>query len=155
MKSLFPSLWGNDPRDPVKNLRDEIDQVFESFGRGLPAGIRAMAGVKFPALDVTESADAVEITAELPGVDEKDVDLTVTGDTLTIRGEKKSEHETTDKNVHVLERTYGAFARTVPLPFAADPKTVEATFKAGVLKVHVPKPAEAMKPVEKIAIKAG
>ncbi|MEJ1157660.1 Hsp20/alpha crystallin family protein [Prosthecomicrobium sp. N25] len=153
MKSLFPTLWGNDPRDPFKSLREEIDQVFDSFGKGLPASLKAFAGPKFPAVDVAETAEALEVTAELPGVDEKDVDLTVTSDALTIRGEKKSEHEETDKNVHLVERSYGSFSRTVPLPFAADPKAVEATFRNGVLKIHVPKPAEAKKPVEKIAIK--
>ncbi|WP_261967998.1 Hsp20/alpha crystallin family protein [Prosthecodimorpha staleyi] len=154
MKSLLPNLWGQDARDPFRSLRDEIDQVFESFGRGLPAGLKGLATPRFPALDVAETADAIEVTAELPGVDEKDVDVSVANRLLTIKGEKKSEHETKDKDLHVVERAYGAFSRAVPLPFAPDPKTVEATFANGVLKVHLPKPPEAAKTAEKIAIKS-
>lgn len=153
MKSLLPNLWGNDARDPFKSLREEIDQAFESFGKTLPAGFKAFAAPKLPAVDVAETADALEVTAELPGVEEKDIELTVSPGVLTIRGEKKSEHEKTEKDMHVVERAYGSFSRAVPLPFDPDPKAVEATFKNGVLKVHLPKPAEAKKPVEKIAIK--
>ena len=106
-------------------------------------------------IDVAESKDAIEVTAELPGVDEKDVDVTLADDVLTIRGEKKSEREERDKekNWHVVERSYGSFSRAIPLPFEADPTKVEAKFDNGVLRIHLPKPEDVTKKEQKIEIK--
>jgi HSP20 family molecular chaperone IbpA len=95
-------------------------------------------------IDLAESKDAIEVTAELPGVDEKDLDVTLANGMLTIRGEKRTEHDEQDKdkNWHVVERSYGSFSRAIPLPFDPDPAKVEAKFDKGVLHIHLPKPAE-------------
>jgi HSP20 family protein len=108
-----------------------------------------------PKIDVAESKDAIDVTAELPGVDEKDVDVTLADGILTVRGEKKTgrDEQDKDKNWHVVERSYGSFSRTIPLPFDPDPAKVEAKFDKGVLHVHLPKPAEVAKKQQKIEIK--
>jgi HSP20 family protein len=87
------------------------------------------------------------VTAELPGVDEKDIDLSLADGVLTIRGEKKTEREETDKdkNWHLTERSYGSFSRTIALPYDPDSAKVEAKFDKGVLRVRLPKPAEIAK----------
>jgi HSP20 family protein len=108
-----------------------------------------------PNIDVAESKDAIVMTAELPGVDEKDVDVILADGMLTVRGEKKTERDEQDKdkNWHVVERSYGSFNRTIPLPFDPDPAKVEAKFDKGVLRIHLPKPAEVAKKQQKIEIK--
>jgi HSP20 family protein len=108
-----------------------------------------------PKVDIAESKDAIEVTAELPGVDEKDLDVTLANRMLTVRGEKKStrDEQDKDKNWHVVERSYGSFSRTIPLPFDPDPAKVEAKFDKGVLHIHLPKPAEVAKKQQKIEIK--
>src|SRR5262249_36924256 len=104
---------------------------------------------------IAESKDAIEVTAELPGVDEKDLGLTLANGILTVRGEKKSarDEQDKDKNWHVVERSYGSFSRAIPLPFDPDPTKVEAKFDKGVLHIHLPKPAEVAKKQQKIEIK--
>ena len=94
------------------------------------------------AIDIGESKDAVEISAELPGVNEGEVKVSVEGQSIVISGEKKSEFEKTDKEWQVIERSYGAFRRVVPLTFHPDPAKMAASFDKGVLRVTVPKPTE-------------
>ncbi len=96
-----------------------------------------------------------EVTAELPGVDEKDVDVTLANGMLTVRGEKKTERDEqdTDKNWNVVERSYGSFSRAIPLPFDPDPTKVEAKFDNGVLRIRLPKSAEMATKQHKIEIK--
>jgi HSP20 family protein len=108
-----------------------------------------------PKIDIAETKDAIDLTAELPGVGEKDVDVTLADGMLTIRGEKKTERDerNKDKNWHVVERSYGSFSRAIPLPFDPDPAKVEAMFDKGVLHIHLPKPAEMAKKQQKIEIK--
>jgi HSP20 family protein len=110
-----------------------------------------------PRVDVAETKDAIEVTAELPGVDEKDLDVTLADGVLTVRGEKKTarDEQDKDKNWHVVERSYGSFSRAIPLPFDPDPAKVEAKFDKGVLHIHLPKPAEVAKKQQKIEIKKG
>ncbi len=112
-------------------------------------------GALAPKVDVSETKDAVEVTAELPGVDEKDIDVTVADGVLTLRGEKKSERKEEDKakNWHLVERSYGSFLRSIPLGFDPDSNKVEAKFDTGVLRVRLPKPAEALKKEKKIEIR--
>ena len=97
------------------------------------------------------------MTAELPGVDEKDLDVTLANGVLTIRGEKRTERDEQDKdknkNWHVVERSFGSFSRAIPLPFDPDPAKVEAKFDRGVLRIRLPKPAEVAKKQQKIEIK--
>src|SRR5438128_10306686 len=108
-----------------------------------------------PKIDIAESKDAIDMTAELPGVDEKDLDVTLANGVLTIRGEKKTERDEQDKdkNWHVVERSYGSFSRAIPLPFDPDPAKVEAKFDKGVLHIRLPKPAEVAQKQQKIEIK--
>jgi len=107
-----------------------------------------MGGVLAPRVDVAEDEKAVTLTAELPGVDEKDIDVSLVDDQLTIRGEKRSEHdekkEEDGRTLHRVERSYGAFQRTLALPHKVDPEHISAQFKDGVLKITLPKPPDAI-----------
>ena len=131
----------------------EVERFFDDVARRRwPASFNGDEAFN-PSIDVAETGDAIDVTAELPGCELKDVDISVTGQTITIRGEKKSEKETKGKNWQMSERSYGSFSRQIPLDFSVDPAKVEATFDKGVLKVHVPKPPEAKSETKKIAIK--
>ncbi|MBW2281851.1 MAG: Hsp20/alpha crystallin family protein [Deltaproteobacteria bacterium] len=122
------------------------------FGRlvrhlGDPAAVRsgARAGFLAPALDVTESADGYVVTVELPGVNKDDVSVEIHDNVLTVRGEKRSEHEEDKDKKHWVERTYGAFSRSIRLPEGVGEKDLKASFKDGVLQIEIPK-AEETKP---------
>ena len=140
--------------DTLRTLFQEVQKTFEDFSRRSPFA-RFSPDILSPKIDVVESKDAIDVTAELPGVDEKDVDVTLADDVLTIRGEKKSEREEhdKDKNWHVVERSYGSFSRAIPLPFEPDATKVEAKFDKGVLRIHLPKSEEVTKKEQKIEIK--
>jgi len=142
-KSWFPG-WGDRNRDVehFRGFKTQVDTLFEDwFGR-------SMGGVLAPRVDVTEDEKAVTLTAELPGVTEKDIDVSLVGDQLTIKGEKRSEHEARKEMeghiVHRTERSYGAFQRTITVPYQVDPSQVSADFKDGVLKITLPKPPDAI-----------
>jgi HSP20 family protein len=107
-----------------------------------------------PLIDVSETDKGVEVTVELPGVDEKDIDVSLANDVLTIKGEKKSETEKTAKDYHLIERAYGAFERSTRLPCEVDASKVKAEFKNGVLKVKLPKTPEAKAKSHKISVTA-
>ena len=133
---------------PFSALHREVDRLFEDFTRGFPS-----LG-KFdlvPSTDVTETEKEIEITAELPGLEEKDVEINYADGVLTIRGEKKAEREEKNKTRHVIERSYGSFSRTLDLPAGVDPNKIKASINKGVLKVVVEKPAA--KEVKKIEVK--
>ena len=128
--------------DPFEGFRREFDDLMRDFARQAPIAWGGAETMALPALDIAETKEAVEISAELPGVAETEVELTVEGHALVIAGEKKSEKETKDKAWNVVERSYGSFRRVVPLAFAPDPDKVHASFDKGVLHVSVGKPAE-------------
>ena len=107
-----------------------------------------------PAVDVTDSEKAYQITAELPGMDEKSIEVKVTDGYLTIKGEKKEEKEEKEKDYYLRERHFGSFERSFNVPESVDLSKIEATFKKGVLTVALPKKAEAQKPEKKIEVKA-
>lgn len=137
--------------DPFTTMRREMDRMFEdAFGRSLMTGTTAMM---MPRMDVQETATDIVVSVELPGVAEKDVTIDIAGDLLTIKGEKKEEHETKDEGRHLVERSYGSFARSVRLPYVIEAETAEATFDKGVLTVRLPKPAEARTEPKRIEIK--
>jgi HSP20 family protein len=142
--------------DPFTALRREMDRVFENFGRefGWPS-TEAQPGVMAPSIDVSETETELKIEAELPGVDEKDVEVLVSDNVLTIKGEKKTETEEKKKDYHLIERSYGSFTRSLTLPFAVQPDQAKATFKKGVLTITLPKPPEVKAKAKKIAIHAG
>ena len=153
VRSYLPSFFGRDD-DQFGSLFREVQKTFEDFSRRSPlAGLGS--DVLAPRIDIAESKDAIDLTAELPGVDEKDVDVTLANGVLTIRGEKKAERDEKDKdkNWHVVERSYGSFSRTISLPFDPDSAKVEAKFENGVLHIHLPKPAEVAKKQQKIEVK--
>lgn len=137
--------------NPFLSLQQEIDRLFEDFTRGFPA-FGSMTDVKVPTMDVAETDKEIEITAELPGLEEKDVQINVADNILTIRGEKKAEKEQKDKNYRLVERSYGSFERSLELPDGVDIDAIKASIDKGVLKVAVPKPAPAQ--VKKVEVKA-
>jgi HSP20 family protein len=99
-------------------------------------------------MDVTETEKEYEVKAELPGMEEKDVEVTLTDGVLTIRGEKKTDHEEKGKGFHMVERSYGSFSRSLELPAGIDPETIKASLEKGVLTVSIPKKAADVKKVE-------
>ena len=139
--------------DPFTALRREMDRLFDSFGRdvGWPTqGSRAAAMT--PSIDVSETESELKIDVDLPGVEEKDVDVAISDNVLTVKGEKKAEREEKKKDFHVVERSYGSFSRSLTLPFAVDPDKARATFKNGVLSISLPKPPEVKAKAKRIAI---
>ena len=141
--------------DPFTTLQREIDRLFDDFTRGWPTMTGAWptrTPELMPSMDVAETDKEIEITAELPGLAEKDVQVNVADNVLTIKGEKKSEKEEKDKNYRMFERSYGSFSRTLDLPAGINPDTIKASLSNGVLKVTVPKPAAAQ--VKKVEVKA-
>jgi len=142
MRNLLPSIWGNEARDPFGSFRREMDDFMRDFGRRLPTfWENGIPGMAMPSIDVAETRDTVEVTAELPGVDEKDVRLSIEGNRLILEGEKRAESTREDKDRTITERTYGSFRRSVPLSFEPGETEVTARFDKGVLHVSVPKPA--------------
>ena len=154
LKSLIPV--GRDrgiaaPANPFMSLQHEIDRLFDDFTRGFPTFGNGKADL-LPSMDVTETDKQIEITAELPGLEEKDVQINVADNLLTIRGEKNAEKEEKDKNYRLVERSYGSFERTLQLPEGVNTDAIQASIAKGVLKVTVPKPAPAQS--KKIDVKA-
>ena len=155
LKSLIPvsrdrAVAGSS--SPFMSLQREIDRLFDDFSRGFPTFGGGPALSLMPSMDVTETDKDIEITAELPGLEEKDVQINVADNLLTIRGEKKAEKEEKDKNYRLVERSYGSFERTLELPDGVNADAIKASIAKGVLKVTVPKPAPAQ--VKKIEVKA-
>jgi HSP20 family protein len=151
---------------PFESLRREIDRLFDDFESGWwrspfrrtlfdvePLLRGEFKRGKVPAVDVVDTATNYEITAELPGLDEKDIEVNFSDGTLAIRGEKKEEKEEKKKDYYVSERHYGSFQRSFTVPDGVDPGKIEAAFKNGVLTVTLPKTTEAQKAVKKIEVK--
>jgi HSP20 family protein len=141
--------------DPFRDLDSIQDELNRLFGRTFSGPEKARPGVMggwVPALDVYETADEVVVSAELPGLDPKEVEVSVEDSTLTIRGQRQFEQETDEQNYHRIERRYGSFTRSIRLPQTADADKIQARFDKGVLKVEVPKREEA-KP-KRIEVKA-
>ena len=148
---------------PFGSLRREIDRLFDDFDRGFlgfpfrravsewePRWLSDMN----PATDIVEKGQGYEITAELPGLDEKNIELKLSNSTLTIKGEKRQEIEEKKKNSYLSERHYGAFERSFQVPQDVDETKIEASFSKGLLTVTFPKSAEAQKSAKTIAVKA-
>ena len=152
---------------PSETLRREIDRVFDDFGGGFwrspfrrsvfdvePFWRRELTWTTTPAMDVAETDKAYEITAELPGMSESDVEVVAANGVLTIKGEKKEEKEEKKKDYYLSDRRYGSFERRMQLPEHVEAPKIEAAFKKGVLTVTLPKKPEAQKPAKKIEVKA-
>lgn len=156
---------------PLWNLREEIDRAFDRVFHGSPrwspfskhphdlvsswdigAPFRVSHPGLAPRVDVSETDKAYEITAELPGIDEKDLSVTLGDDVLTLKGEKKSEREEKKKDYYLSERSYGSFERSFRLPEGVNDKKIEAGFANGVLTITLPKTAASKANQRKIAI---
>lgn len=132
-------------------MRKEIDQVFDQFG-DLSSATASYRGS--PRMNIGETESSIEIEAELPGVEEKDIELALNEDVLTIKGEKRMDHDEQHKDYYRKERLFGKFARSITLPFEPDPKTVKTHFAKGVLKITLPKSATVKQQTVKIPVKA-
>jgi len=142
---------------PLATLRSEIDRLFDDFSTGwgrwpLARGLfddrlwrMPALEINAPAVDVTETDKAYTVSAELPGMDEKDIEVTLSDDQLTIKGEKRQEKDERRKGYHLTERRYGMFQRSFGLPAGVDPSKISAEFARGVLTLTLPKSAEAQK----------
>lgn len=146
-----PQVW-----HPFETLRREVDRLFDDFGtefwrspfrRELDVGLA-------PAVDIVEKDNAYEVTADLPGFDEKNIEVKLQNDSLSIKGERKSEKEEKKKDYHLTEREFGSFERRFTLPAGVDADKIEASLKKGVLTVTLPKKPEAQKPAKKIEVKS-
>jgi HSP20 family protein len=134
--------------EPFHNLNDiqgEMNRLFDSFF-GRPSAVAAER-MWAPLTDMYESKDDLFVTFELPGVREKDVNVSITGDMLTVKGERRFERDLQEEGYHRLERVYGKFERSIPLPIAVQPEKVKATYRDGVLEIRLPK-VEEVKPKE-------
>jgi len=123
------------PWQELEAIRREMDRLWERFF-GEPT-VEEVGAAWIPPLDVAETKDEVIVTVELPGIDPSNVEVTLANGVLTIKGEKK--HERKDERYHLIERTYGAFTRSLRLPVDVDEEKVKATYKDGVLKIVMPK----------------
>ncbi len=155
------------PRDVFAAMRDEMDRMFERFETDWPRWPRLSAWPRLPSaflrsngaelvvpeLDVRENANSLVIEAELPGVEEMDVSVTLANGLLTIKGEKKDQHEEKDEAHYFSERSFGAFERCLRLPDSIDETKVNATFDKGVLRITAAKRPEAVKAERKIEIR--
>ena len=152
--------------EPLARLHREVDRLFDEIEHGFWPSFRSsmfdltpLAGRHFAwsatlAVDVVEKDKAYEVTAELPGMDEKNIEVKLVNGSLSIKGEKQEEKEEKRKDYYLHERSFGSFERTLPMPEGVDTDKIEATFRKGVLTVTLPKKPEAIKPEKKIAVKA-
>jgi len=156
-ETTVPDVW--------RSFRSEMDRLFDRFGGGFGfPSLRRMFDVEpawrssfsfsAPAIDMSEDEKAYKISAELPGIDAKDIDVSVSGDMLVLKGEKRQEKEEKDKNYHFSERSYGSFQRAFELPESVDRNKVAADFSKGVLTITLPKTTEAQRPAKKIEVKS-
>ena len=155
------------PRESFRPLRDEMNRLFDRLtsGFGFPLSRRMSEGfpvpsfsssftIASPAVDLTEDSSAYKISAELPGMTEKDIEVAVSGDMVTLKGEKRQEREDKTENYHISERSYGSFQRSFYIPDGVDRDKIAAEFSKGVLTLTLPKTAEAQKASKKIEVKA-
>lgn len=142
----------NGEDNPIASLQRDMNRVFEGFWN-------RVSHVDWPwsgdaKSDVVETDNAIEVSIELPGMEMKDIEVTVTDDMLTIKGEKKVERQEDKKGYYLSERSYGAVFRTIPLPPGVDGEKAEATFRNGVLTVRLPQTPEAQAKVKRIEVQA-
>ena len=155
------------PWRPFESLRREVDRLFEDFTVNpfrLPLRRPAFdiepfwqpeSWVAAPAIDFVERDNAYEVSAELPGLDEKNIEVKLSNGVLTIKGQKEEDKVEKKEDFHLRERRFGSFARSIRVPDTVDADKIEASFKKGVLAIKLPKKPEAQKPVKKIEVKGG
>lgn len=144
--------------DPFAAFQRDMNRMFDELWRDFDvapqAGNGGLVTMVAPSLDVSEDDKTIRVAAELPGVDEKDIEVTLADGRLTIRGEKKQEKEEKEKNYYLMERSYGAFERSLPIGTEIDEKAISAAFDKGVLTVTLPKTQAAQVKSRKIPIAA-
>ncbi len=141
--------------NPFAVLRHEMNRLFDNLFRGFEIEpFESRFGTFSPRVDVKESDKEIKVSAELPGMEDKDIEVSLSKDTLTIKGEKKEEKEDKGKDYYHMERSYGSFSRVVSLPNEVDTDKAQAQFKKGLLTVTLPKTAKAIKETKKIPVKA-
>ncbi len=131
-----------DPYRDLLTLRERMNRLFEDMVTNRGEERDLVASSWAPSVDIFETENEVVLTAEVPGIDEKDIEIKVEDNSLTIRGERKFEKETKEENYHRIERSYGSFFRSFTLPSTVDQDKVEAQYENGVLKIQMPKKAE-------------
>jgi HSP20 family protein len=152
------------PIDPWASFRNEMDRLFDRFTgiSGAPS-LRRMSGMEryegtsgftIPPVDITDDDKAYKIAAELPGMSEKDIEVSLTGDMLVLKGEKRQEREEKEKNRYLSERSHGTFQRSFVLPEGIDRDRISAEFSKGVLTLTMPKTPEAQKQQKRIEVKS-
>ncbi|MBW2092757.1 MAG: Hsp20/alpha crystallin family protein [Deltaproteobacteria bacterium] len=147
MTSLIPRHY----RGEIDRFKGEIGRLFDDFFTSSFFG-RSLEGMDWvPAVDISEAENEIVINVEVPGMDAKDIDISLNGRILTIKGERKQEQEEKEKNYHRIERRYGSFSRSFELPADVDANEVKAGYKDGVLNLHLPKTKE--QSVKKIEVK--
>jgi len=167
VKKAAPAPTPAPTPDVWHSFRHEMDRVFDRFAGGfnLPSWRQMFKtdpalhdqgffGFSTPAVDMTEDDKAYKITAEVPGLEEKNIDVTLSGDMLTLKGEKHYEKDEKDKNHYMSERAYGSFQRSLALPPSVNRDKITAGLSKGVLTITLPKTPEAQKPQKKIEVKA-
>jgi len=152
---------------PFESLRREVDRLFEDFTLNpfrlplrrpmfdLEPFWQPESWVAAPAIDFVERDNAFEVTAELPGLEEKNIEVKLSNGVLTIKGQKEEDKVEKKEDFHLRERRFGSFARSLRVPDTVDTEKIEASFKKGVLTVTLPKTPEVQKPVKKIEVKGG
>jgi HSP20 family protein len=140
------------PFREISTLRKEMDNLLNRFF-GKSSLAEAFGGEWSPTMDVSETASSIVVKAELPGLEVKDIDVSMSGDVLTIKGEKRKEQEEKDEHHHYSERYYGSFQRSFRLPTTIQSDKIEASFEKGILKITLPKTEEAKKKEIKIKVK--
>ncbi|MDH3257552.1 MAG: Hsp20/alpha crystallin family protein [Nitrospinota bacterium] len=166
LNELIPWHWGKngeslrrDSGNPFAEFQKEMNRMFDNFSESMFSlsplkRSQPEISAAYPRMDVSETDKEFKISAELPGMDEKDIDVSVSNDLLTIKGEKKAEKEEKKKNYYRMERSYGAFQRSIPLPAEVEKDRVQANFKKGVLNIVLPKSEKAIKESKKVEIKS-
>jgi HSP20 family protein len=132
-----------DPFREFASLQNRVNGLFQDFNRGQGQDELLTTGNFVPAVDVYEDEHKITLKLEIPGIDQKDVDISYENNTLTVRGERKFEKEEKEENFHRIERSYGTFARSFTLPNSVDPENIHAEYVSGVLKIDLAKRAEA------------
>jgi HSP20 family protein len=168
VKKTAPAPTPAGATDAWRSFRTEMDRLFDRFagGWGMPSLRRMFEAepafrhessftLPSPAVDITEDDTGYKVTAELPGMSEKEIEVVVSGDMLTLKGEKQQEREQKEKNFYLSERSYGSFQRSFYVPDGVDRDKIAADFSKGVLTITMPKSAKAVQQQKKIAVKAG
>jgi HSP20 family protein len=156
-RSRERDLSRREGRAPATTFQQQMNRLFDDFVEGFDLGPFGKSGgadfATLPKIDVAETDSDLQVTAELPGMKEEDIEVTLSEGHLVIRGEKKAEKEDKTKNYHRIERSYGSFHRSIPLSAEIDEQKVDASFENGVLKIVLPKTATTANAEKKIPVR--